>query len=169
MKSNHLPSSRVGSRAALLWACVALAYCKLKYEPPEGQCLFNSDCPASSICAGRYCRATCNDRDAATAAERNRDCPAGWQCLPSGQEGRRVCLPPGVFGYCVYSSDCTSPFVCTRDGRCSPQCREARDCYTISLDPSSTCVFTDDIGTCSFRDAGGTPPPTDATSPVDGG
>jgi len=128
--------------------------CKSK-QPVNGQCVFNSDCDETEnlICAGRYCRQQCNL--AAPMATRSRDCPSGTLCQPAAQSNNiGACLPIGDNGYCVYSSECTPPFVCLIDGRCSSQCRESRDCVAISLDPGAVCVITDDVGTCSFRDGG---------------
>lgn len=138
--------------------------CKSK-QPVNGQCVFNSDCDEtqSLICAGRYCRQQCNL--AAPAAIRSRDCPANTLCQPAAQLNNiGACLPIGDNGYCVYHSECSPPFVCNIDGRCSSQCREARDCIAISLDPAAVCLVTDDVGTCSFRDGGARPMPADPDS-----
>lgn len=152
----------------LWWVLVLLGAlapaCKSK-QPVNGQCLFNSDCDETQnlICAGRYCRQQCNL--AAPVETRSRDCPSGTLCQPAAQQNNiGACLPLGDNGYCVYPSECTAPLVCNIDGRCSAQCREARDCIAISLDPNARCDMTDDVGTCSFRDAGMRPTPVEDDS-----
>jgi hypothetical protein len=129
--------------------------CKSR-EIPEGQCVFNTDCDDGLVCAGRYCRQACNP-DPSNGRNPDRDCPTGWRCLSSGEQGRSVCLPPGENGFCVYHSDCREPYVCTRDGRCSDQCRADRDCERTVFDPGAQCVFVNDVGVCDFRDAGPRP------------
>ncbi len=117
---------------------------------PAGQCVFNSDCDNNQICAGTYCRAQCNP----AGGQGDRDCVTqfgtGWHCRPSGQGSTSVCTPPNDEGYCVYSSQCNTPLVCTRDGRCANQCVTDYDCQIIALDTTATCI----TGTCSFRDGG---------------
>ena len=140
----------VGVVTALAGLVLLAAYCKNR-SLPDGQCVFNSDCDGNAICAGRFCRAQCNP----AGGQGDRDCVSmfgmGWHCRPSGQADKSVCTPPGDEGYCVYSSQCNDPLVCTRDGRCANQCVTDRDCVTISLDPTAQCSMA---GYCSFRDGG---------------
>ncbi len=108
--------------SARLLALAAASSCTLLDADPAGlgdECLFNGDCAAPLVCAGRRCRAPCRD---------DRDCVNGWRCLSAGDGARRVCLPPDDRGYCALSGDCPQPFVCGADGRCGEQCREAADC-----------------------------------------
>ncbi len=123
--------------------------CK-KLSPSGGQCNFNADCDEGLVCAGSYCRATCNP----VAENPDRDCPTGWRCRSSGpaNNNRPVCMPPGERGYCAYHSECPEPLVCV-NGRCDSQCRTARDCQLY--DPQSQCVsIGDGLFACSFRDGG---------------
>lgn len=123
--------------------------CK-KLSASGGQCNFNADCDEGLVCAGSYCRATCN----ATAANPDRDCPTGWHCRSSGPANmsRSVCLPPGEQGYCAYHSECPEPLVCV-NGRCDSQCRTNRDCQLY--DPTAMCEsIGDGLSACSFRDGG---------------
>lgn len=136
-----------------LLLCLGLAAsgaaCK-RISPAGGQCNFNADCEDGLVCAGSFCRATCNPM----AANPDRDCPAGWRCRPSGPQNmsRPVCLPPGEQGYCAYSSECPEPLVCV-NGRCDSQCRTNRDCQLY--DPTAQCVpIGDGLQGCSFRDGG---------------
>ncbi|MEZ4408510.1 MAG: hypothetical protein R3A52_18855 [Polyangiales bacterium] len=118
-----------------LWAALALVgACDLldRRRAQDEQCLFNGDCEDPLVCAGRRCRAPCRT---------DRDCSGGWTCRPSGQTDRRVCLPPGDFGYCAYSADCDRPAVCQRNGVCGVQCRRDYDCQIYSA--GSECRRTD--------------------------
>lgn len=126
-----------------------LGGCK-KLAASGSQCNFNADCEEGLVCAGNFCRPTCNP----DAGNPDRDCPAGWRCRSSGPGGgnRPVCLPPGEQGYCAYHSDCIEPLVCVQ-GRCDSQCRTARDCQLF--DPQAQCIsIGDGLFGCSFRDAG---------------
>lgn len=163
------------SRFLLLCLCLAAfgGACK-KVSPSGGQCNFNADCEDNLVCAGNYCRATCNP----AASNPDRDCPTGWRCRPSGPQnmGRPVCLPPGEQGYCAYSSECPEPLVCV-NGRCDSQCRTNRDCQLYDL--QAQCVsIGDGLFGCSFRDGGArdvpasfndAPATTDAPAATDAG
>ena len=145
-------ASAAGIQLVLLGALAPA--CKSK-QPVNGQCVFNSDCDEtqSLICAGRYCRQQCNL--AAPAATRSRDCPSGTLCQPAAQLNNiGACLPIGDNGYCVYHSECSPPFVCNIDGRCSSQCREARDCVAISLDPAAVCRVLAEHGCLVTKEPG---------------
>jgi len=96
------------------------------------ECIFNDDCPSGQLCAGTLCRAICRD---------DRDCSGGFLCRPSATPTKRACLPPDDFGYCVHSSDCGPPWLCSL-GRCVPQARAPEDCatYDVRLRPVSTAM-----------------------------
>ncbi len=140
-------------RFRVLLLCLGLSAlggaCK-KLSATGGQCNFNSDCEDNLVCAGSFCRATCNPM----AANPDRDCPTGFRCRSSGPQNmsRPVCLPPGEQGYCAYHSECPEPLVCV-NGRCDCQCRTDRDCQLF--DPMAQCVSIGEwLQACSFRDGG---------------
>jgi len=103
-------------------------------------CTFNDECEAPLICAARRCRAPCRT---------DRDCTNDWVCLPSGQEDRLVCYPPGTEDHgCVRDSDCNSPYVCGATRECIFQCRDVYDCrIAYPYDPDVRCIDADH--TCS--------------------
>src|SRR4051812_47878242 len=83
------------------------------------QCEVNSDCETNLVCAGQFCRAQCRG---------DADCSPGLLCRASGQANKQVCVPPDAPLLCLYTSECTAPLVCARDGVCRAQCRTDRDC-----------------------------------------
>ncbi|MFO0609386.1 MAG: hypothetical protein U0324_39845 [Polyangiales bacterium] len=125
------------SRAPLRLAALALAASCVFLEGDTAglgeECLFNGDCASPLVCAGRRCRAPCRD---------DRDCVNGWRCRGSG-DGRLVCLPPDDRGYCRLAADCADPFVCSADGTCTEQCREAADCRRYSPSAPQRCLPLD--------------------------
>jgi hypothetical protein len=106
-------------RAAALFALGAALGCAESGRSLGEDCLFNGDCEAPLVCAGRRCRAACRD---------DRDCVNGWRCRPAGQATLRVCLPPDEHGYCAGVRDCDAPAVCGVTGRCGSQCAADYDC-----------------------------------------
>ncbi len=161
-------------RLSKRWALATLILaggCEL-FERRRGQgdeCLFNGDCEDTLVCAGRRCRAACRT---------DRDCEGGWRCQPSGQPERRVCLPPGDFGYCAYAADCDRPAVCQRNGVCGVQCRRDYDCEVYSAGsrclptdhdpPLSLCTTNPDYRPLGTGDDGGAGPDAgDGGSPTD--
>jgi hypothetical protein len=108
--------------AALLTACTAV-------QPRGGQCAYNADCEGGLVCAEGACRAPCGDGGA---------CPEGMRCSPVPGTPLTVCVAGTEEPRCNYASDCASPLVCNRDGRCRAQCRTDYDCRV--LNPFTTCV-----------------------------
>lgn len=163
----------VGSLVALL-ALAAGAYCKGR-ELPENQCVFDSDCDNNQVCAGRFCRQSCNNRPNVPQRDRDRDCPTGYTCRPADNNGRYACYPPNQPYRCLYHSECDAPLICARDGFCRNQCASDYDCFIYTLNRASMCVREADAGTgtCDFRlvdggtgDASGDAS-TDAATPTD--
>lgn len=115
---------------------------RLPAEPERratAPCVFDSDCPGSSLCLAGSCRAQCF-----TAA----DCRAGWSCA----EG--VCEAPGApLPECLRSSDCSTGQHCAR-GAClddvalpEPECSYDSDCAVSGqhcLSGSCTCECSTD-------------------------
>ena len=127
-------------RALLGAALLALAACTSE-APAGGQCAFNTDCAEGLTCVSRYCRALCGDGGT---------CGAGLRCEPAAGTGYSICVPAAAEQGCAYASDCPAPLVCSRDGRCRPQCVTDYDCKVIN--PYLTCVE----GSCSLVCARGT-------------
>ena len=121
-----LPASVL--RNALLLAALLTAACTSE-QPRGGQCAFNTDCESGLVCADGYCRVPCGDAAA---------CPSGMRCSPVAGTALTVCVAATEEPRCAYASDCESPLVCSRDGRCRAQCRTDYDCRV--LNPFTTCV-----------------------------
>jgi hypothetical protein len=119
---------------------VAVASCRAR-DLPAGQCVFNSDCSGTLICAAMYCRQQCMT---------DRDCPAGSVCHASDQPDKSICFPPdaGVPAPCVYNSDCDHTQVCIAHACLAIECRTDLDCYA----PGTACF----AGRCALvsSDAG---------------
>jgi hypothetical protein len=140
---------------------IAASFCRSRL-PPEGQCVFNSDCDDNKVCAGRYCRTSCNSRPNATQAERDRDCGdvTLFTCRRADDGINYACYRRGEPYRCVYHSECNQSRneICARDGFCRSQCLEDYDCVTLTGNRSSMCIDRMGAlgGVCDFRrdDAG---------------
>jgi DNA-binding beta-propeller fold protein YncE len=147
---------RRGSLGATLWLCAVTA-CSTDRRPLEGQCTFNGDCVEGLVCAARYCRQQCAS---------DRDCSAGYLCVPASDSTNRVCVGPASPPLCTAASDCASAdgaaATCTAQRLCSPSCTTTSECGSVNA--SAVCVAGSGC-VVPFGDAGVAP---DAGGP-DGG
>jgi Cys-rich repeat protein len=110
----------------------------------KNQCASDDECDSGEICVAGTCETGCRS---------NRDCPAGFQCLPDvGDHGTCAqCVedsncPPGY-----RCSDYECEFFCTQDSHCTPdvcdpatgecvECMEDGDCAAGFICREHTCL-----------------------------
>ena len=120
------------------------------------ECLDNAGCGPNEVCRDGSCEAgpTCTTDDQCdpgmiceggtciTGCRSSRDCPSGWECIPSGVGDARVCAE------CQQDDDCPAGFRC-RELRCEFFCTEEAHCLPLHCDTSSgQCVPCLEDGHC---------------------
>lgn len=125
-------------RSIVLLFAVALGC--TEFEPPTGQCRFDSDCDEGAVCAGNYCRTGCVT---------DRDCPAGQRCSESDRFGVLTCHAVVAQAQCNRTSDCPAGLSCL-GGTCRAQCQQDYDCQVIN--PFYRCT----ANACTLTCAAGT-------------
>ena len=119
--------------ASLLLALVVAAACSgggSATKPIGEGCVVASDCTDPFVCAFQRCHSQC-----ATS----RDCPDGTKCVASQFPKIGICLLQ-TESTCERNSDCASPLVCGRSGRCEKQCGSERDCLAGQSCIAGSCV-----------------------------
>jgi hypothetical protein len=110
-RTSTWPAALVGVVALLLGACGSSA------KPIVKQCVLNSDCSGSLVCAQGYCVNQC---------VASRDCAGDARCIILPAPVGNVCQAP-LKVTCSLNSDC-SPLFCGIDLECRNQCHTDVDC-----------------------------------------
>lgn len=105
---------------ALALLCASSTSCKT-VKPLGEQCVFNEDCASPLICAGHRCRAQC------TGQMGDRNCLAGFVCIPSEDPRQSVCVPGDEPSLCGRDPQCPAGAVCVQNA-CYWTCRDAAVC-----------------------------------------
>jgi len=111
----------------------------------EAECRFDADCPGDERCVDHACVASmkcegdgdcflgeiCIGGACLPGCQSNRDCPAGFTCLPN--EGDN-----GVCAQCLQDTHCNPGFIC-EGHQCIPGCRQDGDCPAGQFCKNSQC------------------------------